>query len=431
MNVYVETYGCSANISETEIIKGILQKSGFEILGTEIGADVIIINSCIVKSVTQQRLLARISELQENYPKTKLIITGCAPEVINDKLYEINPEINLVSTHQIKKIAIAVKKVLEGKHIELLGESNDIKLCLPRIRNNPLIDIVPISSGCEGNCTYCATKIAKGSLYSYPKTKIISEITSSLKDGCKEIWITSQDTGAFGIDKYNKSMLPNLLNEISKIPGNFQTRIGMMNPNHVFPILSELIEAFNSKKIYKFVHIPIQSGNDEILKAMNRRYTVKEYEEIVKSFRDAFRCTIWTDVIVGYPGETEEQFKDTLQLIKKNEPDWVNISRFAKREGTPAAKLNQLDTEEMKRRMLIITDLVNNIALKRNLMWKGWEGEILITERGKKDGQWIGRNFAYKPVVINKSGDLMGKRIKVKILDAIPTTLVGWPSKQE
>ncbi|MBU3904818.1 MAG: tRNA (N(6)-L-threonylcarbamoyladenosine(37)-C(2))-methylthiotransferase [Nanoarchaeota archaeon] len=429
MNIYIHTFGCSANQALSEMMAGLLQKSGYEIVNNINNSDLIIVSGCWVKGTTEQRLLYYLKDVQEKYPNKKLIISGCAPEVGYRKLTDIAPDVSLVSAHHIKKIAQAVKKTLEGKRIELLGESNEIELCLPRIRKNPVIGITVISSGYNGNCTYCATKIAKGSLYSYPKTKIINEITLSLKEGCKEIWITSQDTGAFGIDKYNESRLPQLLNEISRIPGNFITRVGMMNPNNISPILSELIEAFNSKKIYKFIHIPVQSGNNEILKKMNRFYTIKEYEEIVKSFRDAFRCTVWTDIIVGYPGETDEQFKDSLNMIKRLEPDWVNISRFAKREGTPAAKLKQLDTEEMKRRTNTITNLVNNIALKRNEKWKDWIGEILITEKGKKDGQWIGRNFAYKPILINKSGNLLGKKFKVKIINATPSILVGWPIK--
>jgi len=428
MNIYIETYGCSENLHEAEIMKGLLYKAGFEIVSSEKIADVIIINSCIVKAVTEQKLLFRLRDLREKYPDKKLIVTGCAPETISGKLLDID-DINLVSTNHIKQIPHAVRRILDGKHIELLGGSAEVKLCLPKIRENPIIGIVPISSGCAGSCTYCATKIAKGNLNSYPKNKIIDEITSSINSGCKEIWLTSQDTGAYGLDTHDKSKLPDLLEDISKIYGKFFTRVGMLNPNNINPVLSDLIKSFNSKKIYKFIHIPIQSGNNDILKAMNRFYTREEFIEITKSFRDAFRCTIWTDIIVGYPGETEEQFQDSLELIRIIEPDWVNISRFAKRDGTEAAKLKQLNTEEMKRRTSMMTDLVNSISLKRNKEWLNWQGDILITESGKKDGQWIGRNFAYKPVVINKSGNLLGKTIKVKIIDAIPSTLVGWPIK--
>lgn len=428
MNIYVETYGCSENLHESEIIKGILQTAGFDIINNEEVADIIIVNSCIVKSVTEQKLLSRLENIAKKYPEKKIIVTGCAPEVIGGKLLNIG-DINLVSTGHIKEIAHAVRKIIEGKKVELLGETSAIKLCLPKIRENPLIGIVPIASGCAGACTYCATRIAKGTLFSYPKSKIIEEIRLSIKSGCKEIWLTAQDTGAYGIDKYGKTQLPELLEEISKVDGKFSMRVGMMNPNNIKPVISDLINSFNSKKIYKFIHLPIQSGSDDILKNMNRFYTTQEFIDIAESFRDAFRCTIWTDMIVGYPGETEEQFKESLNLIKRIEPDWVNISRFAKREGTEAAKLKQLDTDEMKRRTSIMTNLVTNIALKRNREWIGWEGDILITEGGKKDGQWIGRNFAYKSVVINKSGKLFGKTIRVKISDAVPSTLVGLPVK--
>lgn len=430
MNIFIETYGCSANLHESELIGGLLQRAGYDIVIDINIADIVIVNSCVVKSVTEQKLLYRLKEISDQYPDKKIVVTGCAPETLKEKLYAISPYINLVSTHQIKKIPQAIKKIQDGKQVELLGQTTDVKLCLPVIRKNPIIDIVPISSGCIGNCTYCMTRLAKGKLFSYPKNKILEEISGAVEAGCKEIWLTGQDVGAYEMDQYDKSQLPDLMNKISETPGKFLVRIGMMNPDNVKPILNELIESFNGKKMYKFIHIPIQSGSNDILKIMNRLYTAEEYEEIIEAFRDAFRCTIWTDIIVGYPGETDEQFRETLELIKRTEPDYVNISRFAKRDDTAAARLKQLDTEEMKRRTATLTNLVSNIALKKNKEWIGWNGDILITERGKKDGQWIGRNFAYKPVVINKNGNLLGKFVKVRIDDATPTTLVGWPIKE-
>ncbi|MBU3896934.1 MAG: tRNA (N(6)-L-threonylcarbamoyladenosine(37)-C(2))-methylthiotransferase [Nanoarchaeota archaeon] len=430
MNIFIETYGCSTNIHESEIIAGLLQKAGYDIVINIDNSDIIIINSCIVKSVTEQKLLFRLEEITKNYPGKKIIIAGCAPETIREKLYGVNPHISLISTNQIKKIPQSIKKIIDGKEIELLGGSNDIKLCLPILRKNPIIGIVPISSGCVGECTYCETRLAKGKLLSYPKNKILEEISNSIGSGCKEIWLTAQDVGAYELDKYDESHLPDLLDKISNLPGKFSVRVGMINPNNIKPILNDLVSAFNNKKIYKFVHIPIQSGDNDILENMNRGYTIEDFEEIIAAFRDAFRCTIWTDIIVGYPGETEEQFRNTLELIKRLKPDYVNISRFAKRDNTVASKLQQLDTKEMKRRTATLTSLVNNISFKKNMEWLKWNGDILITEPGKKPGQWIGRNFAYKPVVINKSGKLLGKIVKVRIDDATPTTLIGWPMKE-
>ncbi|MDD5416715.1 MAG: threonylcarbamoyladenosine tRNA methylthiotransferase, partial [Candidatus Aenigmarchaeota archaeon] len=185
MNIFIETYGCSANMHESEIMGGILQKAGFEIVNDIDNSDLVIINSCIVKSVTEQKLLYRLEEIITQYPDKKIIVAGCAPETIKDKIYNISPEINLVSTHHVRKIDQCVSKISQGKHVELFGETNDVKLCLPVLRKNPVIDIVPISSGCVGNCTYCATRLAKSKLFSYPKNKIIEEIS---KSGCKEIW---------------------------------------------------------------------------------------------------------------------------------------------------------------------------------------------------------------------------------------------------
>jgi MiaB-like tRNA modifying enzyme len=428
MNIYIETYGCSENQAESEIMAGILTKSGYNIVRKIEDADLAVLNTCYVKSVTEQKIFYRIGEIQKVYPDKKMVIAGCISSAAPERLVEIAPSASLLSTHKITKIGQVVKKTLEGKRVEEVGEEEDVKLLLPKIRINPIIDIVPISSGCSGACSFCATKIAKGNVVSYPSGKILDEIRIAVKGGCKEIWLTSQDTGAYGMDKGERS-LPRLLKWITSLDGKFFVRLGMINPDHVNKMLIELIEAYNSKKMYKFLHAPVQSGDNEILKKMLRPYFVEEFKEIVDEFRKAYRMTIWTDVIVGFPEETEEQFKRTLELIKETKLDWVNISRYAMRPGTKAAELEQLPTDIVKERTRKLTNIVNIAAHERNREWINWEGEILISEKGKKNGQWIGRNFAYKPVIINKSGDLLGKIIKVKIIDAIPTALEGWPIK--
>lgn len=427
--IYIETYGCAAAQGESEIMAGLLSKVGFDVVNKPDIADLIIISSCIVKIPTEQKILFRIEQIQKKYPEKKLIIGGCGPEGARDRFVAAAPNASLISTHQIKKIAQVVQKTLKGQRVEVLGETRDVKLCLPRIRKNPVIAIVQICSGCNGFCAYCIVRLAKGQLFSYPKNKILEEISLSVKNGCKEIWLTAQDTAGYGLDLYNKSKLPELLKDITKIPGNFFVRVGMANPDNILPVLPELINAYNNKKIYKFLHIPVQSGDDDILKEMGRKYTAKQFEDVVTEFKKAFRTTIWTDMIIGYPGESEAQFKNSMSLLKGVRPDYVNISKFGKRPGTPADKLEQLKSEIVKRRSRIATGLVSQIALEKNKEWLDWEGEILITKKGKKPGQWLGRNFAYKPVLINKSGNLLGKMLKVKIIDASPAILTGWPIK--
>jgi MiaB-like tRNA modifying enzyme len=421
-NIYVETYGCSASQAEAEMIAGLLKQANFNIVKNEENADLIIIVTCYVKTPTEQKILFRIKHFQDS--NKKLIVAGCMPEGIYNKLVKIAPTASLVSTHQIKKIVEASEKTLQGRRVEYLGKSEEIKLCLPRIRKNPVIGIVPISSGCNSTCTYCCVRFAKGKLFSYPKEKIIEEIESSLKEGCKELWLTAQDTASYGLDE-GKAELPELLKKISEISSNFFVRVGMMNIKNVIPIASNLIEAFKDNKIYKFVHLPLQSGSDRVLASMNRGYTISQFEKIVNLFKNSFKCQIWTDIIVGYPTEEEEDFLKTIDIIEKIKPDWVNISKFGARPETEAAKLKSLPSKSVKERSRIASELVRKISLEKNKEWVDWEGEVLVSERGKKPNQWIGRNFAYKPVLIENKENLFGKLVNLTVVDINSSYLIG------
>jgi len=351
MKIYIQTYGCTANQAESEIMAGLLQEAGHQIV-SENEADVIIINSCHVKHTTEQKILAKISKIRK-----PLIVAGCMPEVYSEKILAANPNASLLGTHQIAKVVGVAEDLLNGKTRIVTGPSGKEKLGFPRVRKDKNIARIQIADGCLGNCTFCATRLAKGKLFSYRPSSIIKEICSALKEGCKEIWLTAQDTGAYGKDiGVNLPMLLSLLPS-----GNYKLRVGMMNPNHVLPMLDELIQAYKDPKIIKFLHIPVQSGDNEILRAMRRNYTVEDFEHIINKFRKEFpQIKIWTDIIIGYPGETEEQFQRTLSLLKRVRPDKVNISRYTKRDKTPAAKLKQLDTKETKRRSKIAADLIKN-----------------------------------------------------------------------
>jgi len=422
-NINIETYGCSVSQAEAEIMAGLLEQAGFNIIKNEKYSDLIIVVTCYVKSPTEQRILFRIKQLQKLYPNKKLIIAGCMPEGIYRKLVYFFPEASLVSTHHVKEIAQAVKKTLEGKRVEYLGKSEEIKLCLPRIRKNPVIDIVPISSGCNSSCSYCCVRFAKGELFSYPKEMIIKEIENSTKQGCKEIWITSQDNASYGLD--NRIRLPELLNEISNISGKFFVRIGMMNPKNVLPILKDIINSYKNKKIYNFLHLPIQSGDNKILEKMNRGYRIEDFLKIVKDFRKNLKIQLWTDVIIGFPGETEEQFENTVNLIKDVRPDWINVSKFGTRPRTLAKNLKQLSSKIISKRSEKISKIVRKISLEKNKEWINWEGDVLISKRGKSPNQWLGRNFAYKNILIGNKENLLGKFVKVKIREANYSHLKG------
>ncbi|MFH1229505.1 MAG: tRNA (N(6)-L-threonylcarbamoyladenosine(37)-C(2))-methylthiotransferase [Candidatus Aenigmatarchaeota archaeon] len=407
--ICIETFGCSNSQAEAEIMAGLLKEAGFEIVDNK-GAELVIFVTCYVKNPTEQKIFFRIKEL---YQKKKIIIAGCMPEGIYGRLKRNFPGVSMLSTHHVKEVVEAVRKTLDGKTVEYLGKSDEIKLCLPKIRKNPVIDIVPISSGCNSKCHYCCVRLAKGRLFSYPSDMIVKEIESSLKEGCREILLTAQDTASYGQDR--KESLPQLLGKISKIQGKFSVRVGMMNIKNALPIASEIVEAFKSNKFYKFIHLPIQSGSDQVLASMNRGYTAGQFEDIVKSFKG---CQLWTDVIVGYPTESEDDFQKTLGVIKRTRPDWVNVSKYGPRAGTEAAKMKTLPPKVVNERSRILSELARKISLEKNERWMDWKGEILISEGGSKKNQWKGRNFEYKPVLIESENDLLGKFVDVRVVKA-------------
>jgi MiaB-like tRNA modifying enzyme len=336
--------------------------------------------------------------------------------------------LNIVSTGRILDIAKFASESLSGKRVYETGDSRDVKLCLPKIRDNPVIDIVPICSGCASACAFCATRIAKGSIFSYPAEKIISEISSARSFGTKEFWITGQDVSAYGMDDSEKSSLPNLIERITEnITGKYFLRMGMMNPKNIKPASNELLRSFRSDKVFKFLHLPVQSGSDKMLKKMNRQHSAQDFMEIIEKFRRHYpRITIWTDIITGFPEESDEDFELSIRLIEEAKPDFTNISMFSSHHKTPAARMKQVSSEKKKERSSRLSEIARKISLEKNNNWIGWQGEVLVDEFKKDKQNYIGRNFAYKPVVLRSASKLaLGSFANVKITEARQTCLIG------
>lgn len=411
MKVYIQTHGCSNNFYESEIMMGILTKNNYKIINNPEDSDIIIVNICTVKG--NETALRTIRNIKKKYPDKKIVIAGCISKDIITEIRKIGENIPLVNTHNITSIVEVLEELLQGNVLESLYRTKEIKLNLPKIKLNKVIGIVPIASGCVDYCTYCSVKLIKGHIYSYPKEKIIEEIKNNLRDGCKEIWITSQDNGAYGLDN-NKYGLIDLMKEILKIKADFKIRLGMLNPRHALKMLDGLIEIYQDNKMFKFIHLPVESGNNEILTLMKRKYNIFEFKEMINKLRDKIEnITIATDIIVGFPGEDEIEFHDSLQLIAEIKPEILNISRFHPRPNTRAAKMKQLDSWKVKNRSREMTALFSKIAEKQNKKWLDWEGNILIDGKGKYN-TFIGRNFAYRQVVVKGNFNL-GDRIRVKI----------------
>ena len=414
--VYVQTHGCSANLVESESMMGLLTKSGFKMVDDMEYSDVNIINICTVKGLSVP--LREIKKFTEQFPSKKLIVAGCITRDIIPQIRKINQNASLINTHNIPRIVEAVEESLQGNILEALTQERIIKVELPKVRTNKVIGIIPIASGCDDFCTYCSVKLIKGNIFTYPESYIVKEVKKNIRQGCKEIWLTSQDNGAYGLDT-GKRRLVNLLNEIlDNVEGSYKIRLGMINPRHVMSMIDDLIQIYQDDRMFKFLHIPIESGNNEILGKMKRKYNVHEFKEMVDKFRRYVKdVTISTDIIVGFPTETELQFQDSLNLIQDIKPDLVHIARFSPRPNTAAARLKGQTNECIKKeRSKALTELFSNIAIKENKKWIGWQGKIIIDEVGKNN-TLIGRNFAYKPVIIKGNFDL-GDKIEVKIKDA-------------
>jgi len=417
---FIETYGCSSNQSDSEIIAGLLAQKKFEIVDSPQKADVCIINTCIVKSPTEQRMIYRIRELSKL--GKPLIVAGCMAKTSQQTIKKINPAASMLGPDSIEKISEVVQAAIEGKKFIFTKDLRKPKICMPRVRKNPIIDIIETSTGCLGNCTYCGVKYAKGKLLSYPIEMIVKEAKQAIADSCKELWLTSQDNSCYGADI--GSSLPQLLDSITNISGKFFVRVGMMNPSHAKTILNELVKTYEDERIFKFLHLPVQSGSDKILKVMNRDYSVKDFIHIVEKFRKSFpQLTLSTDVIVGFPGEQEQDFEKTLDLISKVEPDIVNISKFGARPGTEAAKMEQLDVSVVNERSAKTMRIVNEISRKNNEKWVGWRGSCLVDERIKNG--FVARNFAYRPIVIKTDENILGRIIDVEIMGVTTNCLLA------
>jgi len=423
MRVLVKSFGCSTNLADGAVLAGCLVRAGYKMAGSVSSADVIVLNTCAVKGPTENRMI----EISKRIPrKKKLIVAGCLPLVNFERLEQEVSFSGVAGPAVGENIVEIVRRVSTGeKVIALEGAAHNFpNLDLPRAQLSPVKSIVPISYGCLGSCAYCCVVFARGHLRSYGIRDIVKRVRKDLDLGLREFWITSQDTACYGKDRGTN--LAALLHAICSVKENFRVRVGMMTPNNALDISDDLIEAFQDERIFKFIHVPVQSGDDTVLKRMRRFYTVDDFRRVVRTFRTSFsHVTLATDVICGFPGETEEAFQRTLRLMEEVRPDIVNVSKFFARPNTAAVRMQNdfVSPSEIKHRSTIASSLAKKLSLENNRCWLSWTGSVLIDEIGKVAGSWVGRNFAYKPVAVKSASRLIGKFMSIQITKAFPTYL--------
>jgi MiaB-like tRNA modifying enzyme len=413
MNIYVETYGCTANKSDERLLVGLLKQDQHEIVSNMNDADVLVLLTCTVIGTTEQRMLSRLKVFQKT--GKQIVVSGCMPSVQSELITALVPDALLLPAQYI----MYINDIISGKKPSFTQTK---KTLLPKYYDTVIAPIA-IAEGCVLSCSYCITHFARGKLRSFPIKEIVADVCAALKQGCKEIQLTAQDIASYGFD--TGTNLGALLTNVCTIKGDFRVRVGMMNPATVQKHLDSILTAYQHPKIYKFLHLPVQSGDDEILKKMNRGYTVKDFLSIVNRFRKTVPSfTLSTDVIIGFPTETQQQFERTITLLKKVKPDIINITRYSARPLTTAKTMKgRIPTHVVKERSRIITEICSYISKEKNKEHIGKTYTVLVTEKGKQQ-TFAGRAENYKQVVLKESVAIRAL-VQVEIIDAAPTHLVG------
>jgi tRNA A37 methylthiotransferase MiaB len=370
--VYIETYGCRYNFSDTAKLVEILKHQGCTVVGTPGDADIVVINTCTVVGPTERRMLRRIAYFRER----DLVVTGCMPRVQREAICGVCSPV-FVPPEAVRELYRPLGTVTGGG-----------------------TGIVQLALGCAGHCTYCITRLARGPLESFPKQEILDQVRAFVRAGTAEIQLTAQDVSAWGRDTGDS--LPDLLRAIDRIRGQHRIRVGMMNPATVKGQAGDLADAFSGDHIFRFIHLPVQSGSDEILKRMGRDYSVAEFEDIIRLFRNRYPdITVATDIITGFCGETPADFQASLDLIRRVRPAKVNVTRYSRRPFTPLAQEKDFPDSVKKDRSRALNAVAEDVYSALNAAQIGRTVPFIVTESLRK-GSVMARSPGYTGIVLQE-----------------------------
>jgi MiaB-like tRNA modifying enzyme len=410
---YIKTFGCKLNRSDSSLIEKYLDEAGFRKVEEISSADFVVVNTCAVVDTTSDKEFKELVTIKGQ--GKKLIIGGCLPAVDMEECGLLAD--GMISPTNINDIAKVVHNVMKGKKISVMADNKlDKAIAIDRAAGDGISCIIPISEGCLGSCTYCATRLARKALISFNEEAIVSQIKAQVLSGCREIQLTSQDLAVYGMEK-GKQDLPSLLKSIARLDYDFKVKLGMMNPGWSVRIIEDLFEVLSDSHYYKFLHIPLQSGNDHLLSKMNRGYSANDYITITDKMRSSFKDgIIATDIIVGHPLETDEMFEDTMKVVAESRPDIIHIFKFSKRPGTIDSGLDDLPDRVKKERSRKLTRLFHAINEERNRTFVGEEKEVLVVE--KRENSYLSRDISGRAVILKEGSFLIGSRIKVLIISS-------------
>lgn len=435
--VYIETMGCQMNKSDTERMFGMLSHLDYEETKEPENADLLMINTCSIRQLSEDKafsMLGTFGKWKHDGKDIKIGLCGCVAQQKAKEVFKRAPYVDFVlGTHKIYSLPEIIKAVNNGERVceceETHATEDDKAAQFPINRVKSVNAWVSITEGCNNFCTYCIVPYTRGRERSRQPEIIIKEVKDALAQGFKEITLLGQNVDSYGKDfKERNYRLADLLKEINSLEGNFRIRFVTSYPTDITDGLINTVVELD--KVCEYFHIPMQSGNSEVLKAMNRRYDRETYAKIVKKVRDMVPdVTITSDFIAGFPGETEEQFKDTLTAIDEFELDYSNVAAYSPREKTVAAKwVDKYIPDDVKdERFQRLNDKVKENCLKSNLKFVGREMEILVESFYERKGQKIntGKTRNNKTVHVPFEKDLTGEFVNVKITGAKTWYLKG------
>lgn len=429
----IKTYGCQMNVHESEKIAGQLQTLGYEETQTAEDADVIVFNTCCVRENAEQHAFGNIGmykKLKKEKKDLVIAVCGCMTQQgeFAKKLSATFPFVDvIIGTYNIDEFGKILQKTVDTKKrvVEILDKNGDICEEITPYRSSYPNAWVNIAYGCNNFCTYCIVPYVRGRERSRLPENVVDEVKNLVNEGYKEITLLGQNVNSYGHDLKNDVGFASLLDEIGKIEGKFRLRF---MSNHPKDLTEDVIEAIKrNPHACHAIHLPVQSGSNRILSLMNRRYSVEKYLSQIESIRKIIPdCAITTDIIVGFPTETEEDFIDTVKLVETVKFDGAFTFVYSKREGTKAAIMDgQIDPEIQKDRIMRLIDVQNELNRKESLTYVGKTVEILVEDFDEKKNSYMGRDERGKMAYFSCDENVIGKFVNVKITSVGGMSLMG------
>jgi tRNA-2-methylthio-N6-dimethylallyladenosine synthase len=433
--LFLETYGCQMNVADSEVVAAIMQHDGFEITKTREEADVILVNTCSVRENAEQRVRGRVQgfgELKKKNPKLLVGVIGCMAERLGEKLFDQEKNVNIVvGPDAYMDLPMLVQKAEKGEkaiNIELSLTETYKDICPSRIDETAISGFVSIMRGCNNFCTYCIVPYTRGRERSRNPESILKEVRDLAEKGYKEVTLLGQNVNSFRFkNSVSEVSFPELLEVVAKAEPNMRIRFATSHPKDMSDDTLKIIAQYPN--ICKHIHLPVQSGSDSVLKDMRRKYTKEWYMDRIEAIRKFIPdCGISTDIFCGFHNESEEDFNETLELMKWAKFDLAFMFKYSERPGTFAYKnLDDNIPEEVKgRRLEEMIALQNQLSHESNKRDIGKEFEVLVEGISKKsDEELFGRTSQNKVIVFPKKEFKVGELVRVKVTDCTQATLRG------